>query len=544
MSRVCFGWVLVLAPMSALADDVDFVRDLQKQAVSTKDGSNWNWGPTPGTYSTSTSHSNRLIPIYTFGATLDEYAGSRSLYRDEQRLKELFGRLPDHTLNPEAEYLDQTDVYRLQKAAAQAGKKRIILFVFDGMDWPTTRAAAIYKTKSVGYDQGRGSGLHFLDYRGAPSDFGYFSTAPHNDGTDVDVDAQTVKNPGGTVFGGYDVTLGGPNPWTPGAEPQYLAGRNRERPHAVTDSANSATSMTSGIKTYNGSINVDADGKQSEPISRTLQRDRKMAVGVVTSVPISHATPAAAYANNVNRDDYQDLTRDLVGLPSIAHREALPGVDVLLGSGWGQRTEKAPDQGANFAPGGKYIADEDQQKIDQAHGGKYVVVERKAGVKGGEALAAAAQQAIDKNLRLYGIFGASAKMFGDHLPSRTADGHYDPTIGIRSLSENYAPADVEENPTLAEMTTAALDVLGRNPHGFWLMVEAGDVDWANHDNNLDNSIGSVISGDDAVKAATDWIEAHGGWDDTVLIVTADHGHYLNLNRPEALTGASASVEPK
>lgn len=533
-------WLLsVLSP--SRADGPDFVRDLQQRAVQQKDPANWNWGPDPAQFSTSTSHSNRLIPVYTFGATLDEYSGGRSVYRDGTRLRQLFGRLPDRTLNPEAEYFDQTDVYRLQKTAAESGKKRIILVVFDGMDWPTTRAAAIYQSKSVTYESGRGSGLHFLDYRGAPTDFGYFSTAPHNDGTDVDVDAQVVKNPGGTVFGGYDAELGGPDPWTPGSEPQYLAGRNRERPHAVTDSANSATSMTSGIKTYNGSINVDADGRQVEPIARTLQRDRGFAVGVVTSVPISHATPAAAYANNVSRDDYQDLSRDLLGLPSVAHRDPLPGVDVLLGAGWGQRTEKAPDQGANFAPGGKYIADDDLRKIDHAEGGRYVVVERTAGARGGEALAAGAKRAADEGLRLFGLFGASARLFGDHLPSRTADGGYDPAIGIRSLAEKYAPEDLAENPTLAEMTTAALDVLGRNPRGFWLMVEAGDVDWANHDNNLDNSIGSVIAGDEAVRAITDWVEAHGGWDDTVLIVTADHGHYLNLKRPESLTGPEATA---
>ena len=55
------------------------------------------------------------------------------------------------------------------------------------------------------------------------------------------------------------------------------------------------------------------------------------------------------------------------------------------------------------------------------------------------------------------------------------------------------------------------------------MVEAGDVDWANHSNNIDNSIGAVLSGDSAFKSVTGWIEANGGWDDTVVLVTADHG---------------------
>ena len=77
---------------------------------------------------------------------------------------------------------------------------------------------------------------------------------------------------------------------------------------------------------------------------------------MVTSVPISHATPAAAYANNVTRNDYQDLSRDLVGLPSIAHRSAtLPGVDVLLGCGWGEESDGDDKQGQNYVPGNKYL---------------------------------------------------------------------------------------------------------------------------------------------------------------------------------------------
>ncbi len=89
------------------------------------------------------------------------------------------------------------------------------------------------------------------------------------------------------------------------------------------------------------------------------------------------------------------------------------------------------------------------------------------------------------------------------------------------------------------MSVAALDVLASREKPFWLMVEAGDVDWANHANNLDNSIGAVISGDRAVKAVFDWIEKHKQWDRTAVIVTADHGHYFNLKDPNAIVAAGA-----
>jgi alkaline phosphatase len=105
----------------------------------------------------------------------------------------------------------------------------------------------------------------------------------------------------------------------------------------------------------------------------------------------------------------------------------------------------------------------------------------------------------------------------------------------------YEPEDISENPTLAEMTEAALDLLKTNDKGFYLMVEAGDVDWANHNNNIDDAIGAVLSGDDAFTAITDWVEANSNWDETCLIVTADHGHMMVLDDPKVLTGEREQI---
>jgi hypothetical protein len=82
------------------------------------------------------------------------------------RLRELYGRLPEETLNPAANYFDQTDFVGLQLAAVEAGKKYIVVVVFGGLDWVTTRTAAIATTGRVAYAEGRGSGLAFQDYRG------------------------------------------------------------------------------------------------------------------------------------------------------------------------------------------------------------------------------------------------------------------------------------------------------------------------------------------------------------------------------------------
>ncbi len=505
---------------------------LQLKAASSGKADWGHWGPDASLYAGWASHSNRLIPVYTFGLDLQSVAGKNSPYRDAARLKKLYGVVPTGTLNPDADYFDQTDVYRLQRMAVDAGKKYIILMIFDGLDWQTTQAAAIYHTRQVGYRQGRGAGLHFQDYRGTDTRFGYFVTSPHNAGTLTDVDQQTLKNPGGELRGGYDWRLAGDAPWSVPNDALYTIGKSAQNKQAYPDSAATATAMCSGTKTYNDAINVDPFGRQVVPLARDLQA-QGFAIGVVTSVPFSHATPACAYANNVHRDDYQDLSRDLLGLPSISHPEPLPGVDVLLGTGWGVEQLLDPPQGKNFVPGNRYLTRADLRTIDAAQGGKYRVVQRTGGVSGGSALGQAVTAAIDRKQRLFGLFGTKAA----HLPFATADGRFDPVqdgVGLPVVPEHYTRADINENPTLAQMSVAALDVLAQRADAFWLMVEAGDVDWANHKNNIDDSIGAVLGGDAAFAAMTDWIEANHCWDKTALIVTADHGHYLVLEKPEAL----------
>jgi alkaline phosphatase len=110
------------------------------------------------------------------------------------------------------------------------------------------------------------------------------------------------------------------------------------------------------------------------------------------------------------------------------------------------------------------------------------------------------------------------------------------------VAERYTPEDLDENPHLTDVALAALSVLSQNSSGFWLMIEAGDVDWGNHDDNIDNSIGAILDGDDAFRAVTDWIEHHGGWQDTAVILTADHGHYFHLTKPEVFAEAGRQVK--
>lgn len=94
---------------------------------------------------------------------------------------------------------------------------------------------------------------------------------------------------------------------------------------------------------------------------------------------------------------------------------------------------------------------------------------------------------------------------------------------------SFIAKEINENPTLADLTKAALTVLSKDKDGFWLMVEGGDIDWAAHDNNMDNLIGTMNDFDKAVQQVISWVDNHGGWSKNLLLVTADHDHYLTLN---------------
>ncbi|MFM8398184.1 MAG: alkaline phosphatase, partial [Pirellula sp.] len=114
-------------------EGLDSIASKQHIAIQSMKAPWGYWGARPESYSSWTNHSNRLIPLYVFGDSLAPYVDANSIYRDELRLKELYGQVPVNTLNPKASYADQTDVYRLQRTAIESGKKKyVFLVVFDG----------------------------------------------------------------------------------------------------------------------------------------------------------------------------------------------------------------------------------------------------------------------------------------------------------------------------------------------------------------------------------------------------------------------------
>ena len=78
------------------------------------------------------------------------------------------------------------------------------------------------------------------------------------------------------------------------------------------------------------------------------------------------------------------------------------------------------------------------------------------------------------------------------------------------------------------MTDAILDACDEDNQGFFATIESGDIDWAGHSNNIDALIGAVNDFDEAVENVIKWIGENGGWERNMLVVTADHDHYLTL----------------
>ena len=373
----------------------------------------------------------------------------------------------------------------MQKEAVARGVKHLFIVWFDGLDWPTTQAAAIVKTGKV-YAEGKGSGLIFQDYdAGGTAQYGFVVTSPTHDQNRPDVERADRRHPADSLGGGYDARIAGPNPWTLGPlgpkAPGYFKGQSANAAdragvqaaggvlHAYTDSSQSAAEMISGVKSYNNGVNVTDDGRLVTTLFHELQ-DQGWKVGTVTSVPFDHVSPAAMYAQDVYRDDYQDLAREMLGLPGIIQQARQvplrPGLDVVMGTGFGVITnpKSLAAQGKNWSarqpvhhrrrPGG----DRRQERRQ---------VRRRAHRAGSRAAARhlkrAAADAARRSARLFGFFGRDGL---DHLPYRTADGRYDPAPSIGSNgelrpAESYTPADRVEQPTLAQMTEAALTVLAR-----------------------------------------------------------------------------------
>ncbi|MCB9880921.1 MAG: alkaline phosphatase [Planctomycetes bacterium] len=527
-SCIALSTALLLAPTPACAQagneapttKGDVLRAIQEKSVRNFDVDEqrvytFGWHGLSGRFSTHQTHSNRPVPAILFGAkaSLDTISGKNSPYRDAQKLAGIFGATPPRTVDPAQVYGDQTQLHSLLLNAADAGAKRIVVLLMDGADWNAYAAAAI-ATKRAFDPQGYAHGLEFFQY--VPPD--------HSSSHPLRSIASVITSPlGQGIAPGFDIALGGVFPWSP-QDATYLAGNMKvgfdsKTAHAVTDSASSATSISTGRKTLNGRIGMDRAGNPIEPLGRVLQQ-RGYLVATVTDVPFGHASPGSFYASVPDRGQYEEIGRQMLGL------SAYPGIDVVLGYGYGfVRSDKT-----------RYLTDADLARVQRD--GTYEVVTSASRdpvaelVRAAHRVVAARERGITKRSRLFGFFGDQAL---DHAPYRTADSKYDPTlelsaVGLPAPGETYDEGTLMRMPTLQAMTLAAIQVIDAEPERpALLFVEAGLVDWGLHANNLDNAIGEIESAEQAFCLLRDWIVKTVGWEDAVLLVTSDHGHLLQVD---------------
>jgi alkaline phosphatase len=453
--------------------------------------------------------------------------------------------------------------------------KNVIIVVPDGMGWEMARAGAIAKLINQGhpgntladfYTEGKGEGLSFQTLEG----FTYATTYPsviagnlnnsvfqgssfqRPTGEGVLRDENFQFNPGfnperslnveGNLVG-YDIERAGPNPWTT-TDPEYIK-------LGFTDSSQAATNIFSGVKTFNAAIGVDLFEQPAKTIVEIAQELGK-STGVVSDVPFSHATPAGPSAHVNHRNKYDGDYPELDNIAQQMLRLTRP--DIILGGGHpldlGNHTEESGQFRYTFISESTYEElSNNPNPEDNRYG--YTFLER--GINAAQSLMDAVGE-LDPTAgdKIFGLYGARGQ--GGNLPMRSGDGSYDRTgfstsrhrssqraagesvdpgyvrpLAPGETDEEFIARELNENPTIMEMTQASLDFLSKDEDGFFLLVELGDYDWVLHDNNLDTLQGRNIDLDLTVQVVIDWIGENGGWEENLLLVVPDHDHYLTLN---------------
>lgn len=229
------------------------------------------------------------------------------------------------------------------------------------------------------------------------------------------------------------------------------------------DSASTATSIATGHKTWSGSINVSEDfTEEYETIAEKLKAQKDYKIGVISSVNLNHATPAAFYAHQASRSSYYEIGLELIE----------SNFDYFAGGGLLKATGKEGDQ-------------QDLYELAREAGYKVVMTQAEA-----EALTPKDGRAI---------------VIDEHLADSDA------------MSYELDRQDGEW--ALADYVNKGIEVLD-NENGFFMMVEGGKIDWACHANDAASTLADTVALDDAVAQAVAFYNEHP--DETLIIVTGDH----------------------
>lgn len=276
----------------------------------------------------------------------------------------------------------------------------------------------------------------------------------------------------------------------------------------ITDSGAAATAMSTGKKTYNSGIGVDNQGINIMHIAEAAKEVGK-SVGIVTSVEISHATPAGFSAHNLSRSNYAEIAQEMI-LRSKC--------DVIMGAG-------NPD----FDNDGKSRTEKKDYKYvgGQELWNTLVKGDKKYVLDGKEITPADIDN--DKKPDYWNLIQTKEefeKLTMGKTPKRV--------LGIPQVYETlqqcrsgngvnvYEEKLTETVPGLEVLASGALNVLDNNKKGFFTMIECGAIDWAAHGNQLNRLIEETISYNKTIEKIIEWVEKNSNWEETLLITTADH----------------------
>ncbi|XP_072945043.1 alkaline phosphatase-like [Epargyreus clarus] len=284
----------------------------------------------------------------------------------------------------------------------------------------------------------------------------------------------------------------------------------------VPDSASTATAILCGVKTNHRNIGVDASVKSGD-CSASLDPKARLeslaalaikagkSAGFVTTMRVTHGTPGPIYAHSASRswecedampngtEHCKDIARQLV--------EDWPGKDLQVVLGGGRQVLVSNSTGTATDPiskwscyrkDGKNLIDE-YKKDKESRGLKYNVVYNNKELK---------ELNIDETDCLLGIFSNA------HL-------QYE-------FERDKSPSGM---PSIGEMTETAIKVLKKNPKGYFLMVEGGNIDMGHHRGRAKTAISEAAALEDAVRLAVEMTDQH----DTLIVVTSDHTHSLSIN---------------
>lgn len=350
----------------------------------------------------------------------------------------------------------------LADEAPAAGPKNVIVLIGDGMGYNHMDAASLYQHGStyaqVEVDPATGAIRHL------PSSASQvFQEFP------VQVGMSTYSASG---RGSYD--------------PQAAWGDFEWIATGATDSAAASTALATGVKTNNGVLGIDAQGTSVKNIAERAAELGK-STGVVTSVQFSHATPAGYGAHNASRNDLHGISDEMISGP----------LDVIIGAGHPLYDD---DHQPLDTPRYDYLSEGSWNKLQDGQT-PFTLVED---TEDFEALAAGQ----DVPEQLFGLVQVGSTL--QQARSGDVEG---------ALPFEVAANDVPNLPTLAQ---GALNVLERNDEGMFLMIEGGAIDWTGHANQTTRNIEETVDFNHTVETVVDWVEAESSWEETLVVVTADH----------------------